>query len=80
MRSNTARYSPLAIDIRSLHFARDTVDEVGNALSIHPDIDRSTLPELWRENLRKREQKKPPAKKPEDKRHPVSDHRIDDFA
>lgn len=80
MRSNTARHHTYTTNIRSLRFARDTVDEVGNAFSIRPDIDRSTLPELWRENLRKREQKKPPPKKPEDRQHPTSDHRIDDFA
>jgi hypothetical protein len=41
--------------------------------------DRPALPELWRENLRKRERKQQQKKKPENR--PFSpEHRIDDFA
>ena len=60
-----------------LYFA---TDPVGDGRPIYPDIDRPVLPELWRENLRKRERKKYPKKPPENKHTPDPDHRIDDFA
>lgn len=77
MRSNRTLASHTSERIRPLQFA---TDPVADSRPIHPDIDRPALPELWRENLRKREPKKPLKKKPEDKQHPPSDHRIDDFA
>lgn len=78
MRSNrTSLASHINEHARSLQFA---TDPVGDSRPIHPDIDRPALPELWRENLRKREQKQPSKKKPEGKQHPPSDHQIDDFA
>lgn len=77
MRSNGTPASHINERIRPLRFA---TDPVGDSRPIHPDIDRPALPELWRENLRKREQKKPAKKKPGEKQYPPSDHRIDDFA
>lgn len=72
---NPARRNP-----PPLHCANDSVREIGNAYSIRPDIDHPALPELWRENLRKRSpKKKAPEKKPGEKATP-SGHRIDDFA
>jgi hypothetical protein len=55
------------------------IDRVGDSSAVRPDIDRPTLPELWRENLLKRERKKPAQKKPENKQ-PLPDNHIDDFA
>lgn len=73
----SSRTNPAShISRRPLWFA---TDPVGDSRPIHPDIDRPALPELWRENLRKREQK-PSKKKPEGKQYPPSDHQIDDFA
>jgi hypothetical protein len=77
MRSNTT----------GLHFhpserkmpMRCATDPIGDSHPIQPDIDRPALPELWRENLRKRERKQQQKKKPENR--PFSpEHRIDDFA
>ena len=62
----------------SIETAAD-IDRVGDSSAVRPDIDRPTLPELWRENLLKRERKKPPQKKPENRR-PEPDNRIDDYA
>ena len=62
----------------SIKIAAD-IDKVGDSSLVRPDIDRPTLPELWRENLLKRERKKPPQKKPENRR-PEPDNRIDDYA
>lgn len=62
----------------SIESAAD-IDRIGDPSAVRPDIDRPALPELWRENLLKRERKKPPQKKPENKL-PQPDNRIDDFA
>ena len=75
MRSNTARLHLQTECISPLGFA---TDPVGDTRPIYPNIDRPALPELWRENLRKRE-RKPQKKNPKDK-HLPPERRIDDFA
>ena len=60
-------------------FATDPIGEINDSLPVHPDLERPSTRDLWKEMIKKQPRKKPPKNKPGIER-PGTGGQINDYA